>query len=365
MAENVSDPSDFISRCFSEAKGLSNELVGRARHALEAYPADSPMDSLEKELRSRIWDKEEDPSLLGDFLMGDEVASKANGGSWFRTEVMIRVLMEPAKQAKEAMLASLEPSDDDENKMDEGEGAAKDFQVIISEALFRYKQVLSAAIAKDAEAMGGGHEDAVISGGAMLLKQMESIASFHSGLLEGIVGCLVSQKIIGFFSVLKWALSDTGETAVSDLVPRWSSYAICAIRESVVAMDEENNPAGMTVDSTAAASDEEFCGKVMTMLSHGLQYAIKRAVVLLSTSAEKKLNPLQVELVQGIKDLTRSSKAILVAFLQQEKGTRKGVLPDAIEEAFVKLNLSGPSLAQLCESPQPAVTLLRKSLESA
>ena len=74
---------------------------------------------------------------------------------------------------------------------------------------------------------------------------------------------------------------------------------------------------------------------------------------------------MQVELVQGIKDLTRFGKSILVACLQQEKGTRKGVLPDAIEEAFVKLNLSGPALAQLCEGQQPAVTLLRKSLESA
>ncbi|CAJ1917333.1 unnamed protein product [Cylindrotheca closterium] len=365
MAENTSDPSDIISRCFSETKGLTNELVGRTRHALVAYPADSPMDALEKELRSRIWDKEEDPSLLGEFLMGDEVASKANGGSWFRTEVLIRVLMEPAKQAKEAMVASLEPSGDDEDKMDEGEGAAKDFQVIITEALIRYKQILTGAIGKDAEANGGGHEDAVISGGAVLLNQVESFASFHSGLLDGVVACLVRQKIIGFFSVLKWALSDTGDAPVTDLVSRWSSYATCAVRESVVAMDEESNPAGMTIDSATAATDEAFCGQVMTMLFQGLQYAIKRVVALLSTSTEKKLNPLQVELLQGMKDLTSRSKSILITYLQQGKGTRKGVLPDAIEEAFVKLDLSGPALAQLCEGQQPAVALLRKSLESS
>mmetsp|Transcript_5691 Transcript_5691/g.13402 ORF Transcript_5691/g.13402 Transcript_5691/m.13402 type:complete len:996 (+) Transcript_5691:185-3172(+) len=365
MAENESNPTHIISRCFSESKGLTNELVGRTRHAVEAYPADCPMDSLEKELRSRIWDKEEDPSLLGEFLMGDEVASKANGGSWFRTEVLIRVLMEPAKQAKEAMVASLEPSGDDEDKMDEGEGAAKDFQVTISEALIRYKQVLMGAINKDAEANGGGHEDAAISGGAMLLKQMESFASFHSGLLEGIVACLVRQKIVGFFSVLKWALSDTGDAPVTDVVSRWSRYATSAVRERVVAMDEESNPAGMTIDSATAATDEAFCGQVMTMLFQGLQYAIKRVVALLSTSTEKKLNPLQVELLQGMKDLTSGSKSILITYLQQGKGTRKGVLPDDIEKAFVQLNLSGPALAQLCEGQQPAVVLLRKSLESS
>lgn len=363
MAENASDPKDIISKCFSESKGLTNELLGRTRHALEAYPADSPMDALEKELMSRIWDKEEDPSLLGEFLMGDEVASKANGGSWFRTEVLIRALMEPAKQAKETMVAALEPPGDDEDAMDEGEGAAKDFQVIITETLIRYKQVLTAAINRDAEANGGGHEDAVISGGAMLLNHMESFASFHSGLLEGIVACLVRQQIVGFFSVLKWALSDTGDAPVTDLVSRWSFFAICAVRESVVAMDEDSNPTGMTVDGVTAATDEAFCAQVMTMLFQGINYAIKRVVALLTTSTEKKLNSLQVELLQGMKNLISRSKSILITYLQQGKGTRKGVLPDAIEEAFVKLNLSGPALAQLCVGQQPSVALLRRSLE--
>eukprot|EP00979_Chaetoceros_neogracilis_P017012 scaffold10171_cov446-Chaetoceros_neogracile.AAC.18 len=60
-----------------------------------------------------------------------------------------------------------------------------------------------------------------------------------------------------------------------------------------------------------------------------------------------------------------SSKLIVTAILQQEKGTRKGLLLDAIEEGFVKMNLNSPALAQLCEGQQPAVALLRRSQERA
>merc|ERR1711935_28958 len=140
---------------------------------------------------------------------------------------------------------------------------------------------------------------------------------------------------------------------VTDLISRWSSYAICAVRESISAMDDEKNPTGMSVDNSSTATVEEFGGQLMTLLSQGLQYAIKRVIALLTAGgAEKKLTPLQVELVQGTKDLIWSGKSIVTGTLQQEKGTRKGLSPDAIEEAFVKMNLNGPALAQLCEGQQ-------------
>jgi hypothetical protein len=369
MAENVAHPSVIVSSCFSEMKGLAGELIGRTTVTTESFAAESAIASLQSEVQKRVWGDEEDPSLLSEFLLGDEVSTKANGGDWFRTDVLIRVLMEPAKQALEGMKSSLEPSAPDEDQMDEGEGAAKDVLAVITDALTRYKQALAGSIAKDAESVGAD-EDTIILGGAVLLRRVESMASFNSSLMEGIVSCLVRQRVISAFSVLRWVLADSGESSETDLVSRWATYATSSIRESLVAFEAEGSGnGGMTIDRGNAESDEEFCSKVTTHLSQALHYSVKRVASLLTAGAsgEKRLNPLQVELLEGMKVFAHISKAIVASVLEEQAGVRKALLPDEVQEIFAKVNLSGSALSQLCagQESQPAVALLQRSLQTA
>lgn len=370
MAENVADSSVVVSCCFSEMKGLAVELIGRATVTIETYAADSAMASLQSELQNRIWGNDEDPSLVAEFLLGDEVSTNANGGGWFRTDVMIRVLMEPAKQALEIMKSAIEPSTPDEDQMDEGEGAAKDVHVVITDALSRYKEALTAAIVKDAEAAGSS-EDAIILGGAILLRRVEGMTSFNSSLMEGIVSCLVRQKVVSGFSVLRWVLADTGESSSeTDVVSRWSTYATNAMRESLIVLgSDENENGGMTIDRGSAESDAEFSSKVAAHLSQALHYAVKRVTALLSAGAngEKRLNPLQVDLLEGMKVFAYISKAIVSAALQKEGGLQQALLPDEVETLFAKVSLSGSALSQSCpgQHGQPAIELLQQSLQGA
>jgi hypothetical protein len=362
MAENVSDPKTVASSCFAEMKGLAGELIGRSSVSIEDFAAENPMDSLQTEILQRIWGNDEDASLLGEFLCGEEVSSKVSGGNWFRTDVLIRGLLNPAKQALEIIQASFESSSGNEDKMDEGEGAAKDVNVVITDAITRYRQTIIGAIAKDAETLGA-NEDTIILGGAFLLQRVESLTAFNSSVLEGIVNCLVRQKVVSGFSVLRWVLADAGES--TEVVSRWSTFATDSIQESLVAALEASVNGGITVDGGSA--DEEFWSQAMTHLSQALHYSVKRVVILLSASgAERRLNPVQVELLEGMKVFASSSMALMSSVLENPSGTRKALLPHEIHQGFAKFNLSGVALAQLCAGQEnnPAVALLQGSLQT-
>eukprot|EP00980_Cylindrotheca_fusiformis_P009367 scaffold2047_cov129-Cylindrotheca_fusiformis.AAC.46 len=367
MGENVADPSEIVSSCFSDMKGLAGEIVGRKTATIERFEENSAIASLQSEVQNRVWGIDEDPSLLAEFLVGDEVSAKGIGGNWFRTDVLIRVLLDPANNALESLQSSLEPSVHDEDQMDEGEGAAKDVLMVVTDALSRYKPTLTASITRDSES-AGSDENAAILGGAVLLRRVESMTSFNSSLMEGVVSCLVRQNVISGFSVLRWVLADTGESPETELVSRWYIYATNSIRESIVTMEgDQNGNGGMTIDRGSAESDEEFLNTVATHLKEALHYAAKRVAILLSkhSSAEKRLNPMQVELVEGMKGFAYISKAIVSGVLEEESGHRKALLPDEVQALFAKFDLSGPVLTQLCTGEQGhAVELLQRILLS-
>ena len=107
----------------------------------------------------------------------------------------------------------------------------------------------------------------------------------------------------------------------------------------------------------------------MGHLSKALPYAVQRVCTLLSADgkAEKRLNPMQVDIVEGIKVFVSRSKALAVSALRRSLGAEKVLSNIDVEEIFGKFNLSGTALAQACSGQEshPAVALLQRSLQTA
>ena len=362
MAENESDPYVVASSCFPTSKGLASELIGRTRAPIgavdgAAFNGDTALGALQADVMKRVWDDSQDASLLSEYL-----SSNVSPGNWSRTDVLIRVLMNPAGRMLDSIKDTLQ-SENKEDQMVEDESSGKDAHVIITDAIIRYKQTLIAAIAKDAESLGAS-DDSVILGGAFLLQRVEMLSSFNSSLLEGIVSCLVRHKVVSSFSVLQWVLLEGGESSGADVVPRWWCYATDSIRETIAVMEEEKNAnGGMTIDGGNMNSNEEFASQVVTHLSKALSYAVQRTCTLLSTN-EKDLN--SVDLLEGMKYFASRSKSLVVAAIKRAINIEKAVLNTDVEALFAKFNLSGASLAEICPaSSYSAVALLKLSLQTA
>ncbi len=82
---------------------------------------------------------------------------------------------------------------------------------------------------------------------------------------------------------------------------------------------------------------------------------------------EKKLHPVHVDIVEGIKTLLFASKNLLSSALLRPVGVRKSILASEIDEMLSKSDMTGAALGALCPADQSsaAVVLLKKSLEYA
>jgi hypothetical protein len=123
----------------------------------------------------------------------------------------------------------------------------------------------------------------------------------------------------------------------------------------------------MIVDGGGMDSDEEFSSQATKLLNQMLQYAVKRVCSLLVTGQgdEKRLNPLQVELVEGMKTFALRSKLLLVSVLTSSVGMRKAMMAHEVHEMLAKSEICGSMLAGLCTGHESssAVNLLQRSLE--
>lgn len=371
MADNVSDPAPITTQCLSSVKSLTNELLARS-NSKTWTDEDSPVES---ELHRRIWDNDEDPTLLQDYLVGEEVATALSGASsgWARTDVLIRVIVDPARQMHESFKSAIEKSDeggdgDDDDAMAEDTALSKDVYAAVTGCIERYKQAIVASTNKDAEGQNGG-EDKMIAGAAFLLQRIASVASFSSSLLEGIVVSLVKNGIVDALAVLRWVLSDLGDDSGSGVVSRWWIFASQAALETLSSLERDATAGGsIIVDGGGMDSDGEFSSKATKQMTHMLQYSVKRVCSLLVAGQgdDKRLNPMQVDLVEGMKTFALNGKMLLLSVLTSPAGMRKASLQDEVHELLTKSEMCGSALAGLCAGHEgsSAVNLLQRSLEN-
>ena len=386
MAENLTNPETLLSECLSGVDTLGNHLLGVSD--TPAISEDGPSADLQREIQTRMWDANEDPALLLEYLTGDEVASSITvdygdiNQIWWRTGVAIRVAMDPARQEHTRIKLSMERAKNpDEDIMDDDGATSKDVFSTLTDAVARYKEVLSGSILKDAQSLsehlGGSKSDSELiqMGEAYLLQQMESVTSFSRSLLEGCVDCLIMNKAVSGLGIVRWSLGDLGEGTESAVTARWWVYATIAARGCALIILESDKAGegdiGMVIDTGAdeGAAAQTKANAALKQLDPMLQYAVTRVCQILAAQGEtdqkKKLSPAQVDLVEGVKNFTSSSYTFMQSMLVQGEKMGKAFANDEIQDMLAKSETSGPKLAFICSAygGNIAVDLLQRSLE--
>jgi len=329
MVENVSDPSAVVNECLSNSKSLTSEFFPRTSASPVEHPEGSPLHSLEAEISRRIWDQNEEPALLLEFLLGDEVANALSTveGNWLKSQCLIRVLVSPATKILKTMKDAIDASDKDDDQMTDDTAQSKDFYMTILDSIARYSSTLIAVLAKEAEICGD-----IFQGGAIALRQVEAVTFFNASMLQGIISCLLNHSVVNGVMVGRWILGDLGESSSGYVVSRWWVFALDAIRQASPLAQATD---GMVVDGNAAESS------VLAARNDMLKYLVTRVCALLATKNEKRLDPMQVDLVEGMKTVATTTMSLMKP-----------------EES----NIS--ALADLCTGfgGSPAVELLKSSL---
>ena len=171
---------------------------------------------------------------------------------------------------------------------------SKDYYMLVVDAISKYNKTLIGVLAKEAETYGD-----VSLGEALLLQQVEAVAYFNGTILKGLLNCFLRSSIVEALSVVRWALGDVGGEASAGIVSRWWIFALDSLQQPASAADDID---GMVVDGNAAEAS------AMGAREKLLVYTVKRVCSLLATKNEKRLDPMQVDLLEGMKAVASRAK---------------------------------------------------------
>lgn len=174
---------------------------------------------------------------------------------------------------------------------------SKDFFALVNDAIEKYSKAISAILGKEAEKYGD-----VSNGQIYLLREVETVSYFNATILRGLVNTLLKNSVIGSLAVVHWVLGDTDEGSEIDIASRWWLIAIDAFD----AIQEQIRPVEWTDGIPFDGSSAEI--SVSTAREKMLTYSVKRVCSLLATRSEKRLDSMQVDLLEGMKSLTVRSK---------------------------------------------------------
>ena len=294
LVENLSDPSIVTHGCLSSTKSLANECFPRKKASDVNQTDGGVLAKFEAEIDKRVWDHEEDPTQLQDYILGEDFISDGEV-DWMKTRAFVRVLVSPIKKIQKDLEDVVLKNEEDQMVDDTSE--SKDYYMIVNNAIEKYSKVIPAILAKEAEKYGD-----VKNVEALLLQEVETTAYFNTNIVRGLVNAFLKSSVVESMSVVRWALGDIEEGLNADIVSRWWVFATDAFD----ALDQSTHPVeggeSMIVDGSAAEiSATGAREKVLT-------YTIKRVCSLLATKNEKRLNPMQVDLLEGMKLLAVKAK---------------------------------------------------------
>jgi len=375
MADNVSDLSILEEDCLASAKSLSLELLCRNTANTKDERGEDTVAGLGAELCRRLWDNNEDPAMLRDYLLGDEVATAFLGTSsvtWSKTDALVCAIANPVKLMGEALENSLREKDGD-GAMTDDQALSKDAFAALMDAIARYKETIDAVlmneVRKSSTDAKSDNDQMVVIGQSFVLRALEKCCGFSANLLEGAVACVVRNGAVTPMAVAGWALGDLGDTIEAEVVPRWWCFTLDAMREQLDSLDTGVKEMGMVIDGGSVEAEQGAAKDAVEDLRRVLQYTVKRVCTLLVAlqTDERRLNPPQVDLLEGMKKLASSGKAMLISFLAKETDETKG---SPLHEVFTRISasqISNSALAGLCTGYETnnGVSLLRRSFLSA
>jgi len=317
---------------------------------------------------------------IDDQMEGSSSLHNDENKIWWRTGLAVRSLLRPVVRDYRMLLRMVgdtnqnssaagvvdnnnhEMMDDDDNINDYSE--KEDVLTDIVDALSRYRSVIMATLAKDVQV----HEenldlrgetkkseiDILLTGEVYVLRQCEKLASYSSVVLQSCVETCVKQKIVSVMGVLWWVLDEGNNRPTSDddmhVVLGWWKLASSALQIGVDGVLSSSLSAvqslgtdggiGMIIDSGGDGIGDANAGlpsarrmKVVTDYAGPLlNYASSRVNKILtnddqdsnsgtaisSKPKKKQMLPVEVDLVEGLKYLIRSTSSYIISALKSD-----------------------------------------------
>jgi len=299
MLENVADPTVVINGCLSTAKSLAEDCFPGTKVTIVEYAEGDLLGQFETEIEKRVWDQDINPNALQEYILGNEVNSSLVGadGRWLKTIALVRVLVAPLKKIQKSLKDVVSKNEEDGmDQMVDDTHESKDYYILVVEAIEKYRTSLIGILNKEAELYGD-----VTEGGALALRQVQAVADFNSGMLQNLITSFLKYSVVEGAAIIRWALGDLGETVTAEVVSRWWEFASEALQKPTGSIGGDG---GMIVDGTEAEATAIAARQSI------LTYAVRRVCSLLSTKNEKRLDPKQADLLEGMKVVAFRAKCL-------------------------------------------------------
>lgn len=361
MGENLCSMGTMVSTCLPPGSTLASKL-------LKEENTTDDLTTIEKEVRERLWEKNEDPDLLQGYI--EEVTDESEDTVWWRTQLVVRSLLnsvdkhreQQRKQVLDAMSAANpeEAMDTEDNDQDNKE----DVLVVTTDTIVRYQGVIHAALQKDLQAhmadvqekgeASSVTEDGLLAAGyTHLLDTMANATSDNRVLLGGCLKCLLDYAIVEPKHVITWLLGDGSPPAL-----HWWNLAIMAVRAGLDKVTENlGNDLGMVIDHDGDNNNDENgedpeTTRQIKAIKECAAPLVKDTVLqvcqkISESEDPKKLTPIEVDLVEGLKRFVLAARLLIHESLTTT-GSKPVKTSRAMELILSDFGLSGETLANAC-----------------
>eukprot|EP00986_Skeletonema_menzelii_P005841 scaffold2187_cov127-Skeletonema_menzelii.AAC.1 len=401
---------DFVSVALWSMATLSPD--GPESVARECLPAGSTLvqsvflkhkqnnadiSSSETDLINRIWDTSEDPDSIRQHIISDELSesygsmvrsiddnvdnSMSQPKVWWRTRLVTRALFSPLSRETSRMIALAEKawkkkaSADGDNDMvgehlaEDDRDETEDILADLPDAIARFKPVLLAAVARDAdaydsEATGKVDDDKLLLAGEVsilseigcLVSAWDSTASFS------LIECLMKNQIVSSLAVATWALGDNANE-LSHVSPQWWKVVSLAVNNAVtdalskleLSGTDLGGGIGMIIDGAGASDGDDSKEADVTRLDEALKaavpilkYSLERLCHFLSTTNSPRKIPISaVDLVEGVK---RLSRAVLFHLNSLALSPSPTLTLSNLQRGLMSMDADGEKLASVCRA---------------
>jgi len=355
------------------------------------------VSSTETDLINRIWDTSEDPDSIRQHIISDELLesygstirsiddnvdnSMSQPKVWWRTRLATRALFHPVSRENTRMIslaekawkkkASADGDNDmeDEHPAEDGRDETEDILADLSDAIARFKPVLLAAVARDAdaydsEATGKVDDDKLLMAGEVsILSEIGSLVSaWDSTAIFSLIECLMKNQIVSSLAVATWALCDNADES-TNVSPQWWKVVSLAVNKAItdalskvessstdlgggIGMIIDDGGANDGVDSTEA--DVNRLDEALKAAVPILKYSLERACHLLSTTNSPKKIPIAAaDLAEGMKRLSRAALFQLSSLALSPSPT---LTLSNLQRGLMNIDADGEKLASACQA---------------
>ena len=364
MVSNVSNPDIIIRQCLPTDSTLGDYLVAKS---LNKNNNTDHLESFIHIVKNRMMMNERPEKIL-EYLISEELSESITGimdaalpltqRTWWRTEIVVKALMERAGVEYEKIKSIVEVARS-HDEMAENVVTADDIQTILVDSVKKFKDVVSGAMSKDNEALGLSDST---HGQAYLLNLVETHLFFSRTLLKVYLQTLLFESIVSVQGVFQWLLEEKSETSKGTIL-RWWELAIMTLHFGM--MNALTTTDSSMSDDSTETQDKNKALALIQFLDPLLSYAVGQVGTHLANSSSdastrNRFGSQKVELVEGFKFVVSQSKYLFLSQLREKTELSDAVLHDTWGESDV----AGPKLALLLDtSGASEIEALRRSLD--